>query len=94
MTAYLRDFEQTLEGNSPLPEDLLENLSQEVYSWLIEVEDGVDILEVNGRIVWQLLYNTDITTIPSSVNNSFVIISTSQGSYICSSTSLKITTSK
>ena len=46
-----------------LPDELLENSSQEVYSWLIEVEGDIDISEVNGRIVWQLLYNTDMEAI-------------------------------
>lgn len=60
VTAFLRDFEQNSQQDSQsLPDELLENMSQEVYSWLIEVEENIDISEVNGRIVWQLLYNTD-----------------------------------
>lgn len=61
VTAFLRDFEQNSgqQDSQSLPDELLENMSQEVYSWLIEVEEKIDISEVNGRIVWQLLYNTD-----------------------------------
>lgn len=57
VTAFLRDYEQ--QDNQSLPDELLDNMSQEVYSWLIEVEEDIDVSEVNGRIVWQLLYNTD-----------------------------------
>lgn len=60
VTAFLRDYDQNSQQDSQsLPDELLENMSQEVYSWLIEVEENIDISEVNGRIVWQLLYNTD-----------------------------------
>ncbi|XP_025016428.1 transmembrane protein 132C-like [Tetranychus urticae] len=34
-------------------------LSQEIYSWLIQVNENVDFND-NGRIVWQLEYVTDI----------------------------------
>ena len=62
VTAFLRDYDQNSQQDSQsLPDDLLENMSQEVYSWLIEVAEDIDISEVNGRIVWQLLYNTDST---------------------------------
>lgn len=61
VTAFLRDLDQNSQqqDSQSLPDELLENMSQEVYSWLIEIEENIDITEVNGRIVWQLLYNTD-----------------------------------
>ncbi|XP_046910174.2 transmembrane protein 132C dtn isoform X3 [Dermatophagoides farinae] len=56
VTAFLRD--SSLDSQSLLDE-LMENISQEVYSWLIEITDEVNIAEMNGRIVWQLLYETE-----------------------------------
>jgi transmembrane protein 132 len=66
VTAFLRDFDLQQDSQS-VPEELLENISQEVYSWLIEVDEEVDISE-GGRIVWQLLYITDSS---SSVKQDF-----------------------
>ena len=69
VTAFLRDFDPNSQQDSQsLPDELLENMSQEVYSWLIEVEENIDISEVNGRIVWQLLYNTDSVGIGRQVD--------------------------
>ncbi|OTF69277.1 hypothetical protein BLA29_001898 [Euroglyphus maynei] len=56
VTAFLRD--SSLDSQSLLDE-LMANISQEVYSWLIEVTDQVNIGEMNARIVWQLLYEME-----------------------------------
>ena len=57
VTAFLRDIDVQQDSQS-ITEELLETISQEVYSWLIEVDEEIDINE-NGRIVWQLLYVTE-----------------------------------
>ena len=57
VTAFLRDFDVQQDSQS-IVEQLLETISQEVYSWLIEVDEEIDINE-SGRIVWQLLYVTE-----------------------------------
>lgn len=66
VTAFLRDFDHQQNSQS-VPEELLENISQEVYSWLIEVDEEVDISD-SGRMGWQLLY---ITESSSSVKQDF-----------------------
>ncbi|CAG2170321.1 unnamed protein product, partial [Oppiella nova] len=57
VTAFLRDFDVQQDSDS-VPEELLDTPSQEVYSWLIEIDEDVDISD-GGRIVWQLLYVTE-----------------------------------
>lgn len=57
VTAFLRDFDVQQDSQS-VAEQLLETISQEVYSWLIEVDEEIDVNE-SGRIVWQLLYVTE-----------------------------------
>lgn len=72
VTAFLREYDQNVRRSSAadsqsVPDELLENVSQEVYSWLIEVNEDINISELNGRIVWQLLYETE--TAGSSIRN-------------------------
>ncbi|CAG2100493.1 unnamed protein product [Medioppia subpectinata] len=57
VTAFLRDFDVQQDSDS-VPDELLETPSQEVYSWLIEIDEDIDIND-GGRIVWQLLYVTE-----------------------------------
>lgn len=67
VTAFLREYDSqqnvrrsTSADSQSVPDELLENVSQEVYSWLIEVNEDINISELNGRIVWQLLYETEM----------------------------------
>ncbi|RWS30959.1 Transmembrane protein 132C-like protein, partial [Leptotrombidium deliense] len=61
VTAYLRDEELQQDESRSDAEEMFASMSQEVYSWLFEVDDNADISD-NGRVVWQLLYITDIGT--------------------------------
>ncbi|XP_054169116.1 transmembrane protein 132E-like [Oppia nitens] len=54
VTAFLRDFDVQQDSDS-VTDELLETSSQDVYSWLLEIDEEVDINE-GGRTVWQLLY--------------------------------------
>lgn len=75
VTAFLRQASGGGDGEPGFPEEFMDNLSQEVYSWLVQVDPDVDVTEINGRLVWQLLYNTDLSPDqlpPSSLSQSNV----------------------
>lgn len=80
VTAFLRDSSSSFDNQSPLLDELMENISQEVYSWLIEVTDEVNIAEMNGRIVWQLLYETEMDGYRNNPNNNIIIDSSNEHS--------------
>ncbi|RWS12003.1 transmembrane protein 132D-like protein [Dinothrombium tinctorium] len=62
VTAFLRDEELQQDESKPNADELFATVSQEVFSWLFEVDDNADFSD-NGRVVWQLMYTTEFGTI-------------------------------
>ncbi|XP_053200215.1 transmembrane protein 132E-like [Panonychus citri] len=58
VTAQLKDNYMDLEDLQSGDSGIHLSLSQEIYSWLIQVNENVDFSD-NGRIVWQLEYVTE-----------------------------------
>lgn len=61
VTAYIQDYD-VQHDDGKLTDDLIDDSDQEVYSWLLEIDSDIDVNDA-GRIVWQVLYFTDSSSI-------------------------------